>query len=980
MDRLLEIWRRWRFAILGGVVVFALLATAATVFVVRKVTSRDPYRMYVQGVKRLDEKDYQKALVLFKRAVQLAPTDTNYLLATARTAAAQGLTAEAAEFGRRAWEAGVRTPEQVRFLLDTFTSEDKAADLRAALKLVEQLPPNAAVQELRGDVLLHFGRFDEAMSLWLQLADTTPTSNLVSKVGAAYFSKNQPDEARKFLEQQRAKGHLDEPSFILLAALYLLDDKDHPKALEVFAEASRTPHYHDRLKLEHGVALVIHQKYPEARAVLDALKAPVTDATDNRFRTLARLFLGFLGLQQGQRPALEELAKLNAQSPKGPWKEGEELYLKALLAILDRQSGVIEDLRRAHRLIPHQAPIALVLADECLKSGHSGEAVTSCQGIPGTLSKWPPLLLAFATALHREGRNAEALAVLNQLHRRNLHSKDSLELLRDAAFGNRQLQVSDTAQKILEQLYPQDAEVKLYSSLSAMRAGAFDQAGNVLEDILQKHPGDVRLKLAQVQLQLVKGENEAALRAVQAIEGAPAATLPFRAMAHLRLRQWDAARDAFAKAVAFDQPTAVHLEYAKLLLQLDKPDEAQAQFQMVLKKSPDESEAKLGLALLAYQRKQVDEAREWARSMMAQRRECTAQQVSLLAAAEMRLGQHSNALNYCRVALAKDPNHSLARTLQGSLQSLAGRYAEAESDFKRVLQQQPDDLVVKQELAVLNMRRGNFAGALDFANQVLTARPDNNAVQLLRFEILAASGQTDQAGVVLDAIRARLTPSQQALAASWLAQLKKDTNAALALLEEELGQPEVAFRWAGIQLNRREEDVALTALRKQKFSIEQWASLADLAERQKLARTVVFCYEQALALAPNNPVLLNNWAWNSLVLGGGDTERIIDAGRRAAEALPREPSVLDTYAEALLRARRHLECISMLTAHSVVAQRHAQLQWQLGQAYEGANDLPNGLLAYRRCQDLLAAKQDITPRFSRQELEKKLALRAPARP
>lgn len=959
---------------LGLLSVLILLAAAFIVVVAyRRSHPRTSYDFFVAGVKGVEQRDYERALRMFGESLRLEGTNTDYLQAAARAAAVQGKKREALGFAQKAWDLGRQSPELARLIVGNLDGQDMARDFDRSLKLARQLPPSNESEELLGDVFFLYGKNDEAIKTWKTICDQHPKGELIVKIATSHLAAQQPERAAVFLEEQLAKGTLTEAGYSMLAGIYAADDARYPQALAVFAAAIKHNQYSVRLKLEHGLAFLLSQNIEQAESTLASLRTPANDPSENAHRASARLYLGAILLGQGDKSRLEELRSLCRQAPAGASREGEECFYQALLLILDRKNGSLEYLRKARKLIPQHPAIALVFAAESTKMGAGAEAIESCNSVRGVMSKWPPLLLELVTALSREGRNAEALRALNQLHRRNLYSKRSLALLRDVAYGARLTELGHAAQGLLELQCAGDADIQSYSGYSALRQGALDQADRIFRELSDKYPAEARFKLGQIQVLLARGENETALKALQELGTKTELIAPLQAIAYARLQRWEDAAAAFRTALSIAQPAIVNVEYGRLLLHLGQLAEAARQFEAALLKAPAQSEAHLGLALLYYQTNKLSAAREHATQASAGRPALDAPQMLLLASAELRHGDSSNALAWCHQALAMNPRLVEALKLQARAQLRLGRLAEAEKGWQAILSQRPDDEDSKSNLAIIAMRLGNFSKALELVNQVLARNPGNQGIQLLRFEILALSGQLELAETVLAGMKAELDPTRHALCAARLNLLNGDTNSAMALLEKHLDNREVAVCWANLQLRLKNPESAFKAISKHSLTPDQWASLGDWAARQRLAAAAAHCYREALRRDPANPVLLNNWAWNAIQLPGFEQATVLEACRKALEGAPHSPDILDTYAEALLRSQRFSDCISLLTAHRTVVDQQPQLLWLKAQAYEAIQQRENALSTYRLCRQLFPLKNGQEIRFTPNELDTRLA-------
>jgi cytochrome c-type biogenesis protein CcmH/NrfG len=143
----------------------------------------------------------------------------------------------------------------------------------------------------------------------------------------------------------------------------------------------------------------------------------------------------------------------------------------------------------------------------------------------------------------------------------------------------------------------------------------------------------------------------------------------------------------------------------------------------------------------------------------------------------------------------------------------------------------------------------------------------------------------------------------------------------------------------------------LARLKDQRLPLGHWIQLAETAEEQGLPEAAVFCYRRALELKPDDPALLNNWAWNAMQQPGFNEAEVLQASRQALTKLPDNPDVLDTYAEALWRTGRHQECKRLLEEYRTLTSDHSRLLCFLGQSYELADQMAEALTAYERCRE-----------------------------
>jgi predicted Zn-dependent protease len=99
-----------------------------------------------------------------------------------------------------------------------------------------------------------------------------------------------------------------------------------------------------------------------------------------------------------------------------------------------------------------------------------------------------------------------------------------------------------------------------------------------------------------------------------------------------------------------------------------------------------------------------------------------------------------------------------------------------------------------------------------------------------------------------------------------------------------------------------------------------------------------------------NAVVLNNLAWANLDGKEPDIERALWAAKKAHELAPDNPHILDTYADALVRAGKYRACVQLLDKDPLTA-GEPRLIHHLAQAFEKEGETNK---AVRHYQDILA--------------------------
>lgn len=235
----------------------------------------------------------------------------------------------------------------------------------------------------------------------------------------------------------------------------------------------------------------------------------------------------------------------------------------------------------------------------------------------------------------------------------------------------------------------------------------------------------------------------------------------------------------------------------------------------------------------------------------------------------------------------------------------AGRLAEAEDGYRRLLAAEPENAEVLHLLGILRAQCGDLPEAYALVNRACELAPDNPASQHTLGEMYLSEGKLDEAQQAYDLAR-QLNPNL-ASAHAGLGQV--------AFLRGDIDGAESHFK---VALRADENDVqALTGL----GNIAQWRG--DSARALQLLT-------QAAALAPGDPLIQTSYARAML------DEGMLDFAARALDnALAAKPD----YALALaLRADLHVRKGAFAEASSIFESLLARAE-QVAPAHTGRGDI-----------------------------------------
>ena len=408
-----------------------------------------------------------------------------------------------------------------------------------------------------------------------------------------------------------------------------------------------------------------------------------------------------------------------------------------------------------------------------------------------------------------------------------------------------------------------------------------------LKNLLQKEPGHAEARLLLGTIYSETGEAlsaEKELRKAQSL-GAPATqVLPVLAKTLMMLGQFEQVLRELP-----DEPAGAVATQAlrgEALLALGRTVEAREVFSRLLARHSEQPEALLGLARIAALEQQ-------------------------LPSAELLVEQ----------ALRVQPASLDGLRLQGDLQRMQGRHAEAQRSYRQILALAPDDTQAHIDLANLALQDNRFdeAGA-----QLSTARktaPNNLGVLQTQALLDFRQGRPKAALAALQQVLKAVPEHMPALLLSGAVQLALGSpqlaeNALQPFLAAHPAHPYANKMMASILLLRGKNDAAIDLLLPLLKTLPEDVELLSLAGEAHLrARRYALAggyFEKASTLAPETPRL--HAALGISRLGLGETARAINELERASALDSKTPQTGTMLALTLLRNKDNARALATVQA------------------------------------------------------------------
>lgn len=273
--------------------------------------------------------------------------------------------------------------------------------------------------------------------------------------------------------------------------------------------------------------------------------------------------------------------------------------------------------------------------------------------------------------------------------------------------------------------------------------------------------------------------------------------------------------------------------------------------------------------------------------------------------------QFGKAADDVEKAIELDPADPKSHQLRAIVLMSQGKLNEAVDAFNKATELAPEDIGGYQIGSQLFDKLGDTDKALEQIDKAIELQPDNLATQLLRVNLLIKSQRYDDALADVDTLIEKQDNFMQAklIRMQLLEELGRDEEA-LAMLQELTeklpNQPELHLQLAAHYMDNQQPTLAL----------EQLTKVLELAPDNQIARRLrgdVYLsvgkhrealedYQAAHAQEPDDPGLLNNYAWTlatSTFDELRDGKRALELAKRACELSDyKAPHILSTLAAA----------------------------------------------------------------------------------
>ena len=578
--------------------------------------------------------------------------------------------------------------------------------------------------------------------------------------------------------------------------------------------------------------------------------------------------------------AIQEIQKAIALDPSD-W----DLYLNlALMQTKNDQTDAAElNFKRAIELNPKAMNAHLMLASYYQSRGRFAEAEQQLRAGIQVDSKNPDPRAALARLYLAEDKKPEAEEFLRQAKRDFPDDSAGYRMLGDLYFVTGDLDNAITEYGALYQEHPKDLQVKKNYIELLILNNRVQEARQLDEEILKGNPNDDEALIYRGQLQIQRGDANAATTTLQTV----VKNDPSNGLAHYHL------------GIGFEQ--------------LGNLETAESEYREGVRLRPDLADAQRALALLAMRKGDMTTL-EQAATQMTNLRPTSPDGYALRAISYINRKQFAAAEGDARKAIEVAPQSQLGYVQMGNLKFVQKQYTDAAKAYQEALDRDLNSIDALRGLMNTYVGQKQPDLAIAAANAQIAKSPSN-------------SGFYDLLGSALFYSKKDLSGAEAAFEKSTDLD-KHNPDAWLKLCQVRAAKGQIDQAIATVQQSLKENPRnpnLFTLMGKLYESKSDWKKAED-------------AYQHALVLNPQDPFASNDLA-KVMLQTGGNLDVALSLAQTARRGLPNSPGVADTLAWIDYQKGAYQSAVGLLQEALKLQEKNKMpdnpdIHYHLGMAYE----------------------------------------------
>jgi cellulose synthase operon protein C len=500
--------------------------------------------------------------------------------------------------------------------------------------------------------------------------------------------------------------------------------------------------------------------------------------------------------------------------------------------------------------------------------------------------KNPAPRAAYVRLLMQEGKKADIESFLRQTKNDLSNNPDGYRMLGDFYFASGDLDKATNEYTSLNHDHPKDLQVKKNYIQLLILKNRLDEATKLDNEILKANPKDVDALVYKGQVQIRRNDPSGAI-------------------------------DSLQSALRTDAENAVaHFQLGNAFAEQHNENRAESEWREAVRIRPDMTDAQRSLAGLELRRGDVEAVLQTAQQII-KAEPSSPDGFILKDIAELARQRYSAAQHDAEQAASRAPQSPAPLIQLGNIQLAQKHYADAETFYQQALDKDPSSTEGLSGLMNTYIAQKQPEKAIAAAYAQIAKLPNNsNFYDLLGTALF--NGKKDLPGAEANLRKA----------------IQLDKNNVDAL--EKLGK---------VQIQEGSVDQALAlyqqSIKDNPREVGFYILCGELYESKKNWDQAKSLYQQALAIAPDNPLASNNLAY-VILEQGGNVDVAMGMAQTARRGMPDSPNAADTLGWAYYHKGIYQSAISQFQEALRLTEKRggpddADLHYHLGLAYQKTN-------------------------------------------
>lgn len=422
-----------------------------------------------------------------------------------------------------AWSGGLRDKELFVFLLNTCQFETIDSAYIYSINLLSQMHYTQISGYLKGQIHYNLRDHQTAMSIWQDAWKTKPDADLAAAISDLYFTESMYDSLFSFCNEITVKKLINE-STLTLCAYAFAHTRQFDKADSILVHSKNETWENDF----HEERAWLHYFSGDIDSAIKILEKSLKKTKKRSVQK--KLMLSFFYCQNSDTTKLKKLQSKKYQD----FEKDIPAFANTMLLLSRQDSLTFDKLETQYSFFKHNTAYHFVRAR--LNIGKAPlRSLESFELLPSLITRFPDITLEYVTVLNTLGEFTSAISLLTSLHDRGIYSKVSLAFYRDLAFKLDFFNESFATANLLEQLFPDDINIKLNNIQLLINSKKLSTAESRLLELRKRFPNIADIHVLYIRVLFMMKQYEKVLLECNASTAPPLDILPIKARTLMKL-------------------------------------------------------------------------------------------------------------------------------------------------------------------------------------------------------------------------------------------------------------------------------------------------------------------------------------------------------------------------------------------------------------------------------------------------------------